>query len=362
MKRRDSMATTMLLGVALLASACGSPDFSAAGAAGSGGAAGGAAGAGGSDAGVSCPACGGGEYCQIATGKCVGCGDLSELSFGPPEALTAINQNPAGGLRFPRAAGPNGDALVYVADNNAMKPTGHQIWFAVNPDSDYGARVSDSTVSASGPLSVEFDFVAGTTSHFLYDRVKANGPSTGERDLYATELGPGSIQLSGGLPGPFNGTSGADDYSIAVAPDVHRAWWMSDRGGAGRRLVSFAWAPVGAPQPIDLNVRVDPQHTCPRAGDDATPWVTPDGKLMLFSATRLAVGCHPADSGKRGLFRIELDSDSGRPGFGAVGEPLASLVQKGVDQTDPSLSPDLCTLYYAADDGKGFKLYRAPRR
>lgn len=344
----------LTLGVVLVAAACSSsPDFTSSGSGGAGGS-GGSGGAAGGDAGHGCQPCGSGEYCQVSTGKCVGCGDLSKLDFGPPEPLSAVNKNPAGGLRFPRVAGPDGSALVYVAANNTMTPAGRQIWFAPNPDSGFGARASDSSWSASGPLFVQFDYVKSTTSHFLYDKVDTTG--SGARDLYATELGSGTVQSSGSLGGPFNSAQGADDYSIAVAPDVHRAWWMSDRGNSGRQLLTFSWDPLGTPQSVNLF----DQNDCQRAGDDATPWVTPDGSVLLYSATRLDAGCHPANSSRRVLYWIKLDKTTGRPAFGTRGQPL--LESDGADATDPSLSRDLCTLYYAADDGKGFKLYRAPRR
>ncbi len=342
---------------------CGGPTFAtaASGGGGAGGAAGGTGGGAGSDAGLSCKPCGAGEYCQVSTGKCVGCSDLSQLSFGSPEPLTAVNANPAGGLRFPRVASTNGKLMVYVASNNTMKPPGHRIWGTASIDTSPGAAVSDVNVSASAPLSVQFDYVSGATTDFLFDAVETPKTSTGLRNLYGTTSTSGQLPTPAPLTAPFNAV-GADDYSIAVAADASRAWWMSDRGSSGRQLITFGWDPNSAPQPVALSVQSDAQDVCPRAGTDATPWATPDGKVLLFSATRLGTGCHPADSGKRDIYWINLDVKTGRPAFGAVGQPLLSGSQTGVDLTDPSLSPDSCTLYYAADDGSGFKLYRASRR
>ena len=49
----------------------------------------------------------------------------------------------------------------------------------------------------------------------------------------------------------------------------------------------------------------------------------------------------------------------------AAATALASLNNTGgmSSETDPSLSPDACTIYFASDNGTGdFDLYKAPRK
>jgi hypothetical protein len=102
--------------------------------------------------------------------------------------------------------------------------------------------------------------------------------------------------------------------------------------------------------------------TCPRDGDDATPWVTPEGHRMFFRSFPVGDTCQPLDAATTDLFVVPLASGSGTPTLPAAA--LASLNEVGSTETDPSLSPDFCAIYFASDRGSpgAFKLYRAPRR
>jgi hypothetical protein len=116
--------------------------------------------------------------------------------------------------------------------------------------------------------------------------------------------------------------------------------------------------PIGE---LPLKIKIG-SADCDRLGDDATPWVNLTGTLLLFSAKSMSDTCKQNDSNARDLFAVPLGSD-GTPARSAI--PLTALNNtggNGVDETDPSLSPDSCSVYFASDNGTGsYGLYRAAR-
>ncbi|HEY3255268.1 MAG TPA: hypothetical protein VGJ91_15020, partial [Polyangiaceae bacterium] len=114
------------------------------------------------------------------------------------------------------------------------------------------------------------------------------------------------------------------------------------------------------PAPLDLKIKVGSKE-CARSGDDATPWVNLAGTLLLFRNPSLNDNCEPNDSGAPDLFAASLSSE-GKPKAAAI--PLESLNTTGgmSRESDPSLTPDSCFVYFASDNGTGdFDLYKAPR-
>jgi hypothetical protein len=120
---------------------------------------------------------------------------------------------------------------------------------------------------------------------------------------------------------------------------------------------------VGDPVGIEIPKRVG-SGTCPLSGSDATPWVTPDGRRMLLRAFPFDEMCQPRESSATDLFVVPLEPSTGMPIAPAL--LLANVNGEGTTETDPSLSPDLCTLYFASDAGSAgnpdFKLFRARRQ
>jgi len=85
------------------------------------------------------------------------------------------------------------------------------------------------------------------------------------------------------------------------------------------------------------------------------------GTLLLFSNASLDGDCKANDGGATDLFAAPLGKD-GLPLAAATA--LSSLNNTGgmSQETDPSLSPDACAIYFASDNGTGdFDLYKAPR-
>ncbi|HEY0464844.1 MAG TPA: hypothetical protein VGC79_11570, partial [Polyangiaceae bacterium] len=161
------------------------------------------------------------------------------------------------------------------------------------------------------------------------------------------------------FPEPLNAPD-ADDYSIAISNTGH-VYWMSNRSGKPELLWQATTA-MSAPPPavLELKIKAGTQE-CARSGDDATPWVNLAGSVLLFRNPSLNNGCEWNDSGATDLFAAPLNKD-GTPAGAAIA--LASLNNSGgmSQETDPSLSADACTVYFASDRGTGdFDLYKAPR-
>jgi hypothetical protein len=163
------------------------------------------------------------------------------------------------------------------------------------------------------------------------------------------------------MPPPLS-PGGFEDYSPAAATGTGRLYWMTTRDGS----VALRTGRIGTGEGDVISIEVPKRNgsgTCQRSGSDATPWVTPDGETMLFRSNPYDEACQPVENATD-LFVVSLDPNSGTPTGPAA--PLTSLNGVGTTETDPSLSPDFCTLYFASNvgssDGLGFKAYRAARR
>jgi hypothetical protein len=309
---------------------------------------GGSAGTGGKPA-TSCD-CAAGSYCQDGTKVCRMCSDFSVLSFAAPDKLAAISQSQAGNERFPRAASAGTD-LFYRAGLDG-KPS---IWYAATPVSGIGRALFAAIGSDSGPL---FAPNFSPPQNFFFDRVDS---TTGLRQImYGTWANGVLSDTPKAAPAPINGATG--DFSVAIAADVHRAYWMRARD---KTTFDLVWGTFGTnaimPAVLNLEVQVGAGKQCARLGDDATPWVNAAGTLLLFRSESMDDACQPNDSGAYDLFASPLGKD-GLPL--TPGTPLSNLNNTGgmSNETDASLSQDSCTVYFASDGGKGdFDLYRAAR-
>jgi len=287
-----------------------------------------------------------GTYCQDGTGDCVACSNFARFTFAKPQKLTSLGQS-ANSERFPRV-GLTSSSLFYVvggADNAKIR-------YAAAPVSSVGIALSGSDRIESGPL-----FVRGFADRNLFfDRLDA-----GNRKLMmATWTAPAEVTADALIEEPIN-APGFDDYSIAISPDTGRAYWMSTRNGQAELLLQATGVDASpTPEVLDLKVKAG-KSECPRSGEDATPWVNVAGTLLLFRNPSVDEGCAENDSGAFDLFAASLDA-AGKPKSAAV--PLGSLNYTGgmSSETDPSLSPDSCTIYFASNNETGdFDVYKAQR-
>ncbi len=308
---------------------------------------GGSSGAGGGvTPGCSCEA---GHYCRDGSKDCFDCAELSRLRFTAPERLDTVSgDNQAS--RFPRVGESSSDLLYSL--------TGAGMRYTSDSSTSAGAPVAMTQAQDNAPLLLAENvtsLMAEGDFNFAFDRLEA----ANHRQLFFGQW-QGGLAAIGLAPAPYNG--GTNDFSIAIAPNptadgIARAYWMTDRDPVlGIALVTALLA-VNAPGggPVALAVG---QNGCTPEKADLTPWVTPDGKTLLFSHTRVDGNCTTTNQGKD-IYTALLQPTTGQPTAAAV--PLPD-VNGASNDVDPSFSADFCDLYFASDRDGGYALYRAHRR
>lgn len=383
-RRRN--AERVLLGLCLgLAVCCSNSDFTArpgnpdagagnggtAGAAGSAGSAGrdaggGRAGSGGRDGGAdgsagqpSCPAaCPTGEYCNSGSNRCVPCSDVSRFQFASPEPIAP---SPTSVRRFPRATDVEGALFFRQGEELTVQNIFFTPSFADGGAPElFDADVNVADRAASGPLLVVPN--DASLPNFYFDRTSA-APGTPRQLYQGTRLARGAVENVKLMPVPFNRPPAetGEDHSIAVASAAGRAWWMSRSERHGNALLT---APLGASTVEEANeVALSlGQGTCQRQGLDSAPWASTDGAFLLFASLELSSSCIPLAGARRDLY-IGVMQQDGQPA--AFARLLDDVSLPGRDETDPSMSRDLCSLYFAASESTSpgaFRLYAARRR
>jgi Tol biopolymer transport system component len=108
-------------------------------------------------------------------------------------------------------------------------------------------------------------------------------------------------------------------------------------------------------------LKVGTKDCPPLAADvDLAPWVTPDGKTLLFSHTRVDANCQAVNQGKD-LYTTLLQPATGQPPAMTAALPMND-VNSAADDVQPSFSGDLCDLYFASNREGPMAVYRAHRR
>jgi hypothetical protein len=141
----------------------------------------------------------------------------------------------------------------------------------------------------------------------------------------------------------------------------------ADLPGESIKLVTAELAgDAAAVVEVPLAIPTSEGGSCPRAGNDATAWVTSNGDLMLFRGFPVDASCSPTDSDATDLYAVILNPMTGQPPAGRVAVAMTDVNRStgNSTETDPSLSNDLCFLYFASDSGTGvfeFDVFRAAR-
>ncbi len=291
--------------------------------------------------------CATGQYCRA--GSCFDCSDVSQLDFG---AVEEVLDYPDGALRFPRAGAVDG-SLFYTLVTTAVS----ELWYAPNIAKSPGAVISDQRVANEAldyfgdPGSLGFDVLLGETA------------PNGARSIQVATWDGAKLGVPSNGPVPLAPLT-ADDYSASLARATSRVYFMTTRSGAPALVTGTLGN--AATTAVDVKVPGQGGGTCSRSGDDATPWVTSDGKLLLFSAPPVDSACNPVDGTATDLFVALVNATSGLPLATAVPISGVNHSTDTSNETDASFSADLCTLYFASDgggaQGHDFRLYRAFRR
>ena len=293
-------------------------------------------------------ACLPGQYCRDASSDCFDCTELSRLRFHTPERLDAVSSDTQAS-HFPRV-GESSTDLVYSA-------TGVGLRYTTDSSTSAGSAVAQSVPQDSGPLLLEQSVSSGMVGvdfNFVFDRQT----EVNKRVLFFGQW-QGGLTLASEAPGPYNG--GSSDYSMAIATNpsddgIARAFWMTDRDtNLGLTLVTGLFTANSPGGPVNLSVG---QASCAPEKADLSPWVTPDGKTLLFSTTRVDGNCTTTNQGKD-IYTALLQPATGQPTAAAV--PVSDVNGPGND-VDPSFSRDFCDLYFASDRDGAYAVYRAHRR
>jgi hypothetical protein len=290
--------------------------------------------------------CGPAQYCRAGT--CLDCSDVSKLDFGGVEQVLDF---PNGALRFPRVGGVDG-SLFYTL----VTATVSELWYAPDVAKAPGHAIDDGLVPHDA-LDY-FGDPGGLGFDVLFDETATDG----SRKLRAATWD--GTTLGAGVDGPPPiAPAGADDYSAALASGTKRVYFMTTRGGTPELVTgTLGNAAIKA---LDLKLQGQGGGTCSRTGDDATPWVTADGHLLLFSAPPLDAACNPIDGDATDVFVALVSPTTGQALATAV--PIAGINRSTgtSSETEASFTPDLCELFFASDGGDAqghdFRLYRAFR-
>lgn len=307
---------------------------------------GGSAGKGGSAGSAGCN-CTPVQYCR--SGTCRNCSDLSSIQLDTPEEVL---DHPSSGLRFPRV-GDSRDSLFFTL----LAPSRSELWYVDDPTASGSITLGDAqTPSRSGLFYTESATLA---FNVLFDQLVNGARVIGTATFSGTTLT--NLQPGGA---PF-GMGGFDDYSVALAAETNRAYFMSTRDG----VPSLRTGVLGTDEATVVDLAIPARSggvSCPLSGDDATPWVTADGSLLVFRAEPMDAACQPLDGAATDLYAVALQPSSGMPVTPAVALSGVNVTGSESSESDPSFSPDLCTMYFASDGGSvtgfDFRLFRASRR
>ena len=290
-------------------------------------------------------ACGSGKYCSSETSTCEPCGELTRFRFGTP-TLVPMSPSTAGtNALFPRVSPDDGALLFTYADKSGPIPRPRivsapfvpatQSWGAwslspapINsPEEDSGALYLNAGGMLKGLVGGKVDTAKAVV---LFDSSRAQA---GTRALYVAN--PGAPEAS-----PLALAGGKRDSEIAAAPDASppRFYWMSGDSALTQRLVTA----TGASTPA--SVKMVFENGC---SSDVVqgPWISRDGKLLLFGAAPPSgATCTPSSVLKRLYVArmndqgVQVATDAARPIFPDDGTSFDST---------PSLSPDACFLLFA---------------
>jgi hypothetical protein len=280
---------------------------------------------------------------------CRDCSDISSIELADP---VEILDHPDSGLRYPRGFGA-GSALFFTL----LAAGGSELWFTEDPDAEPSFRLGDAGLPArSGLVPLSH---GGATTDVVFDAVM-----DGRRTARSALFDGATLTNDAALGSPLS-PGGFYTYSLAVARETNRYYWMSTRDGPVELRTGVLG--TGNEDVVMLEVPSRSAATaCPREGDDATPWVSTSGELMLFSAAPMDDQCAAIDGGATDLYAALLSPASGMPLAAAVALTAVNRTLDASTQTDPSFTPDLCRLYFATDGGQAgghdFRLFRADRR
>jgi hypothetical protein len=306
--------------------------------------------------------CGVDEYC--AEGRCQPCSDLnsisdpSDLVFGVPEPLTAVNAD-AGLhlLRYPRSF-DGASQLMYTRDY-----FGGQLWLTGDLGQSKGAPMPSPLDEASGgengSLKTAWPLPGALSGlNFFFNRSEQGEAGPLRIDLYGASVDKaGSASRVVRLPAPFNAPPGSvrSSYSVAFSR-THAFWTVNNDGSLDVHAFSMKLDGEWIPTDMSLALRAD----CVLRDFEYAFWAVPDAPLLFFSAKERDASCKVLPGEPFDVFVVKLN-EAGLPEGAPVS--VSGVSQAGKSDLEPSLSPDACWLYFASerDTPDKLRLFRAHR-
>jgi hypothetical protein len=301
--------------------------------------------------------CSAGSYCRADTVACEVCTSFTRFHFAAASQVAL--QPPISGttVLYPRLS-PDAATLYFTYYDEQSAIPRRRIGSAPL-DASKGSWGPWSLVKApvdadgqnSGPLLLD---TGAALSALVDSKVDTSKPvlvfDSSRTALNTEALLAANLDASdvGALALP----KGKHDSDIAVAwqSTPPRFWWLSDATSTvGQKLVTAtATDTLATPVPVTLD------NGCVVEVVEG-PWVTGDGKRLLFGAAPPqptdAGACLPAPPGHARLYSARLDAQ-GQQISGTQAKPLLSGALAAYETT-PSLSPNLCTLYFSRFDAAG---------
>lgn len=321
----------------------------------------------GSDAGTTVPPCvpgqcaQAGHYCEKSSMTCQPCSDPTRFTFGNPAGLPMGFPLTNARSYFPRVA-PDTGALFFSHKGKGSGTLEHlasapysqasQSWGTwtmlpapINSLDEESAPLYLANGAALNGL-VDTTIVSLDTPVLLF-----NSTRQGTEAIYAANLEGAKDVALVALP------PSKSDEQIAVAVSQPRFFWVSDNT-TQPGLVT--WTPaMTAPEHVDIEL----DNGCSIATLEGLtgPWVSSDGTLLLFGAVYPEPStCTLKPGSPQLIFYARLDGSTGKQAAGNQARQIFPGSVK-VDAT-PSLSADLCTLYFSRVDASAdVLLYKAER-
>jgi hypothetical protein len=297
------------------------------------------------------------RYCGEA-GLCVRCTDFGSMDpakivFGEPEPLTAVNAGAdIEALRNPRAF-DGGAKLLYTREfvgTSAVWLTGD---FRVDPGSPVGPPI-DGPGSESAPLKVPNGTGMFGGYNFFFDFSRADDAGVhGPKVIYGARVDrAGRATAITALPAPFNEFPRSGS---GFALSQKRAFWTENLDNV---LNIQLWTAPVEGDIIGTRVNLTLPNGCTAYELDYAVWASWDGKFILVGYNERDDKCAQT------LFM----NDVGLVHVNASGQAVGNIFPldvnlPGISDNDPSLSPDMCFLYFASTrhESRRYRLYRARR-
>ncbi len=292
--------------------------------------------------------CQAGEYCNSDSNTCVSCSDLSTFRVGTPKALNVQVPNDAPAW-FPRV---NKDGTLYFSlrpgngmDNIAYAPPDmsdpHFTWGMVTAEP---MPINLTTSKDNAPFYLEDgQALLGNIVDATIDKTKPTVFLTSDRlglfKVLAYNEGQVSYTVTK-LPGTGNSLS---QIAFATGVNPARLWYMSNEGGTQGLVTAESGTTTASsvPLPAGNNCVFTPSNL------GFAPWVTPDGKWLVFHAIQPNMDCTTTFSNTLQLYALALQPD-GTPVAGQDAKPI--FPGETNNYQTPSLSPDMCVLYFTHVD------------